>query len=168
MFTTLVFLKTLVCSFASYLLLGITGGTGAESYNVQDAQLSVSLALPAAASTTVTSTGIDTGETTALAVQPGNMDFLLTVPALSTTIAPNGDTITYSIMMADDVNMSVNPTALYPSVITQTGAGGVGAGATTYRFRIPSVSQRFIGFKAVSGAGITTAAALSASLYLAF
>lgn len=149
---------------ASALKLGISGGTGAESYNVRDSGLALTLAGPSAASTTVTSTGIDTGETTALAVQPGNLDFLLTAPALSTTILPDTRTMTYNILAADDAALSVNPTTLVAAAIVQTGAGGAGAIKATYRWRMPSVCQRYIGFTMVSGASTTTAAAVSATL----
>src|ERR1700744_4814200 len=84
------------------LMLGITGGTGTFSYNVADAALSLSLAGPGAASTTVTSTGIDTGETTALATQPGEMELIVSAPALSTTILPDTRTMTYNVVAADD------------------------------------------------------------------
>lgn len=147
------------------LVWGITGGTGAESYNVQDASASLSLALPNAASTTVNSAaGFDTGETTALAVQPGSFEFLLTAPALSTTILPDTRTMTYSVIAADDAAMSVNVTVLILGLITQTGAGGVGAAAATARYRLPSVCQRYIGLRITSGASTTDASAKTATL----
>lgn len=150
------------------IALGVTGGTGAESLNVRDSGAAISMVLPSAASTTVTSTGFDTGETTPLAVQPGNFEFLLTAPALSTTILPDTKTMTYSILAADDAAMSVNVTVLVTSAIAQVGAGGVGAAKATCRYRLPSVCQRYIGFKAVSGANTTDASALSGTLEALF
>jgi hypothetical protein len=150
------------------IVLGITGGTGAESYNVQDAQVALSLALPAAASSTVTSTGIDTGETTKNAVQLGSYEFLLTAPAVTTTMLPNTDTFTYNILCADDAALSVNVTTLVAAAIVQTGAGSAGAASAAYRYRLPSVSQRYVGFNVVSSAGTATAAAVSATMNAVF
>jgi hypothetical protein len=158
----------LAIGLALGIVLGITGGTGAESMNVRDSQLALTLALPAAASSTVTSTGIDTGETTPNAVQTGNYEFLLTAPALTTTILPDTKTMTYNLIAADDVALSVNPTTLVAAAILQTGAGGVGAAKATYRYRLPSVSQRYVGFNVVSGALTTTAVAVSGTLEALF
>jgi hypothetical protein len=164
MFTALIIGSLFLLAAA---LLGITGGTGAESYIAQDALLTLTLAGPAAASTTVKSTGLDTGETTRLATQAGNWEFLLTAPAMSAAVLPNGTTMTYAIIAADDVNLSVNPTTL-ATIITQTGAGGTGAPATSARYRLPTVSQRYVGFAMTSGAGTTTAAGVSATLAAVF
>ncbi len=146
-----------------------TGGTGAESYNVQDSQLSASLTLPNAASTTVTqATGFDTGETTALAVQPGNMELLLTAPALTTTMLPDTRTMSYDIIAADNAALSTNLTVLSTGIIVQTGAGGAGAAGTTARYRLPSVCQRYVGFRIRSGASTTDSSTLSATLAMVF
>ena len=166
MFTRLI--MSVLAAICFGLSMGITGGTGAESYNVRDAALFVSLAGPAGASLTVTSAGFDTGETTALAVQPGLSEFLLTAPALSTVILPNASTMTYNIVAADDAALTVSPTILVAGAIVQTGAGGVGAAKATYRYRLPSVSQRYIGFTMVSGAAVTTAVGVSATLEMVF
>lgn len=150
------------------MVLAVTGGTGAESFNVQDSGAAVTLALPSAASTTVTSTGFDLGETTALAVTDGKWEFLLTAPALTTTMLPNGDTMTYNIVAADNAALSTNPTTLVAGAIVQTGAGGVGAALAKYRYRLPSVSQRYIGITIVSGSGVTNSSTLSATLAALF
>ena len=150
------------------LSFGITGGTGALANNVRDAQLALSLAGPSAASTTVTSAAIDTGETTANAVQPRAFDLLLTAPALTTTILPDTKTMTYNIIAADDSALSVNVTTLVAGAIVQTGAGGAGAVKATYRYTIPTVCQRYIGFTMVSGANTTTAAGVTATLEALF
>jgi hypothetical protein len=136
--------------------------------NLQDASLNQSLALPSAASTTVTSTGIDTGATTADAYQIGGIDYLLTAPALNTTQLPDTKTVTYSILVSAAANMGT-PTTLSASVIVQTGAGGVGAASATYRFRLPSqlpggTGIRYVGFKAVTGAATGDCSAASATL----
>jgi hypothetical protein len=154
-----------VLLYIAYSVMGITGGTGAESHNVQDSALNLTLALPSAASTTViTNPGIDTGETTALAVQPGDMELLLTAPAVTTTMVPDTKTMTYNIVHADNAAMTTNLNTLVAGAIVQTGAGGAGAALATYRCRLPSVCQRYVGLQIVSGANTTTAAAVSATL----
>lgn len=40
-------------------------------------------------------------------------------------------------------------------VIVQTGAGGVGAAAATFRFRLPQVTKRYIGFVITPSANST-------------
>ena len=164
------FLLNALAALCIGLMAGITGGTGAESYNVRDSQLTISLAGPAAASTTVTSAvnNFDSGETTALAVQPGLMEFLLTAPALNATILPNAATMTYQIVAADDAALSVNLTVLLPGAIVQTGAGGVGAALATRRWRMPTVCQRYIGFQITSSVGTTTAVAAIATMESVF
>jgi hypothetical protein len=57
-----------------------------------------------------------------------------------------------------------SPTTKIASAIVQTGAGGVGAAAATYRFRAASDWPRYVGFTAVSGVSTTDASALSATL----
>jgi microcystin-dependent protein len=166
MFTGILLAACLVAAIAA-LLLGVTGGTGAESYNLPDANMQLTLAGPAAASSTVVSSaGFDTGETTALAFQSGDFEWQLTAPALSATILPNGDTMTTNIVAADNAAMSTNLTVL--ASIVQTGAGGAGAASASIRYRLPSVCQRFIGIQTVSGSGTTTAAGVSATLNALF
>lgn len=139
--------------------------------NLQDASLTLTRALPSAASTTVTSaTSIDTGVTSSVAIQPGQMEFILTAPALNTTQLPDTRTVTYNIIVSAAANLGT-PTTLLAAAIVQTGAGGAGAAAASTRFRIPSAlpgsASRYIGFTAVTGASTGDCSAASATLALA-
>lgn len=121
-------------------------------FNLQDASLILALALSNGAGT-VTSGAIDTGDLTKNAVQPGDMEYVLTAPALTTAQLANAATMTYNIITSANANLS-SPTVLIPGAIVQTGAGGTGAAAATYTFRLPPEAQEFVGFQAVnSGSG---------------
>jgi hypothetical protein len=131
----------------------------ASSHNLRDATRKLSLALGNGAATVYSTPGLDTGKSTALATQPGDVEYLLTAPAMNATEMPDAKTMIYSILH-DDVNpIDSSSVVLMPSVITQTGAGGAGCAAATYRFRLPSDAKPIIGFKAVgSAAGNATTA----------
>ncbi|HZZ28475.1 MAG TPA: hypothetical protein VFE46_10780 [Pirellulales bacterium] len=137
-----------------------------SSLNLRDAQLKGTLALPSAASTTVNGGGVDTADGTHGALV-ARSEFLLTYPAVTTTMAPDGDTITYSVIESVNSDMS-SPTVKYPSVAVQTGAGGAGAAGGTFRFRTEVDCSRYIGVRIVSGSGITNSSAVSATLEMLF
>lgn len=143
----------------------VTGGTGVESYNLQDDNLQLTLALPAGNATTVTAAaGIDLGETTANAVTPANWELLLAAPAIAATGLPTGATLTYAIIAADNAALSGNVTTLHPSLIVQTGVANAAAAAKA-RYKLPSVCQRYIGFTITSSDAATgNLSALSATL----
>jgi hypothetical protein len=125
-----------------------------SSMNLQDASLTVTLALPAAASSTVTSaTGVDTGVSTAASYQPAEVEYQLT----------NATTVTYSLISSASSNMS-SPTTLISGVLVQTGAGGVGAASNSARYRLPSNAGRYIGFTATTSASTGNCSAASAIL----
>jgi len=132
------------------------------AHAVKDAQLTNTRALPAAASATV--------DGAALNLDHGSFgdfladtEFKLSAPAVNATMAPDTRTFTYSIIHSDNADLS-SPTVLYPSVITQTGAGGVGAAATSFTFRVPVDVKKYIGTRVVSGASTADASAVSATL----
>lgn len=127
------------------------------AFGVADYSLRRAKALPAAASTATSTDGIDLRLDRHFLAE---VEFRLTAPALTTTILPDTKTCTYSIEMDDDSGFG-SPTVLYPSVLVQTGAGGAGAAAAEYRFRVPAEVQRYIRAKATFGADTTTGAALS-------
>ncbi len=117
---------------------------------VKDAQVKISVALPNGAATATPTAGIDTGkvDTGSIGYQEGDFEFILTAPALTTVQQPDGKTTIYNIITSANSDLSA-PTTLMPAVITQTGAGSAGSAAATYRFRLPSNSQRYVGFNAV-------------------
>lgn len=130
---------------------------------LRDANLKVTKALPGSA-TNVTSTSIDTGKTTAAGVQPGDVEFLLSAPALTTAMLGDAATMKYDILTSDSADLS-NPVAYITTALTQTGAGGAGAAASTFRFRLPSDAKRYVGFKATNSAA-GNASTVSATLEL--
>jgi hypothetical protein len=118
---------------------------------VRDALAKVTAALPNGAATVYTTTGIDT-ETTTTGAHLSGVEFLLTAPALVVGDLGNGDTMKYSIL-TDTVNpIDGSSTVLFADCIVQTGAGGAGAAAATFRFRLPSDAGRILGVKAVNSA----------------
>lgn len=131
-------------------------------YNLKDAQLKVTRALTASAST-VYSTGLDTGDS-ALADNLAPVEYLLTVPALTSTMAPDTRTFIYSIMTDSTATISGSSTVLFSSVITQTGASSSGAAGTTFRFKLPVDCARYVGVRIVGGTSTGDASSVSATL----
>jgi len=121
---------------------------------LKDALLKGTLVLPNGAAN-VSGAGIDTA-TGPFGDVIANVEFLLTAPVLTTTEQPDAKTLTYDIIQSNNSDMS-SPTALYPGVLVQTGAGGVGAALATFTFRVPVDVQRYVGIKATgSAAGNST------------
>src|SRR4051812_17262610 len=126
---------------------------------LRDAQLKLTRALPNGAATVYSSPGIDTDKSTAQGSQPGSVEYLLSAPAMNATEMPDAKTMIYSILTDTIDPVDGSSTVLMPSVITQTGAGGVGCAAQTYRFRLPSNADRIVSFRAVgSASGVATTA----------
>src|SRR4051794_8714278 len=78
----------------SLLMLG-------AAFGMRDASIKVTKALPTAASGSVTSAGIDTGKGS-FGDQVADVEYLLTAPALTTTMLPDTRTATYIIEHDDD------------------------------------------------------------------
>lgn len=131
--------------------------------SVRDNSLKLTRALPNGAAT-VYSTGLDTG-VGPQGSQPANVEYLLSAPAMNATEMPDGKTMIYSILTDTVAPIDGSSTVLYPSVLTQTGAGGAGCAAATFRFKLPSTATRILGFRAVgsaSGNATTASATLEA------
>lgn len=128
---------------------------------LKDAALKLTRALPNGAATVYASPGIDTNKATAQGKQLAGMEFILTAPAMNTTEMPDAKAMIYSILVDDVDPVDSASDVLMPSVITQTGAGGAGCAAVTYRFRLPTNAKRIVGFRAVGSASgnSTTASA---------
>lgn len=138
-----------------------------SNFNLKDANLKVSRALPASASASVTSaTAIDLGHGS-----NGNPLFsgelLVTAPAVNTTMAPDTRTFTYDLVSSANSDLS-SPTTVVAGIIVQTGAGGVGAVGASARYKPASDSKRYYGVKITSGASTTDASAVSATLEAVF
>ena len=119
---------------------------------LKDAQLKLTRALPNGAATVYATPGLDLQKTTALGSVPKDLEYLLSAPAMNATQMPDSKTMTYSILIDTVDPVDASSTVLMPSVIVQTGAGGVGCAATNYRFRLPSNATRILGFRAVGSA----------------
>jgi hypothetical protein len=136
----------------------------AGRYGLQDASLNNSIALPAAPGT-VTSAVLDTGTLTGLSAQLAECEALLSAPVLTTAQLPDGKTATYSVMGGATADAL---TSLVGSAIVQTGAGGAGAAAATYRFKLPSNCPRYLAVQVVTGALAGDCHLASAALQLLF
>ena len=139
-----------------------------DSRAILDANYIVTRALPASASATVNSASLDLGDAVSgipyATTETLNLQVL--APALSTTVAPDTRTMTY--VVADSADNSTFAAIGTLASQVQTGAGGVGAAAATYTFKLPPNTRRYIRLQITSGASTTDGSALSATLQLAF
>jgi len=126
---------------------------------VKDASLVKTKALPDGAAS-VYSDAFDLGALSGRGIRDVPCDLLLEAPALTTTEAPDTKTFTYEIQTDDDSAFG-SPTSIVPSCIVQTGAGGAGAAAASYRFRIPFNAERYIRVKCTA---VATCAGSTASM----
>lgn len=82
-----------------------------------------------------------------------DVEFEIEAPALGATPMPDAKTMKYDVIHSDSSDLS-GPSTLIAAAITQTGAGGAGCDAATYRFRLPTSVKRYVGVKATgSGSG---------------
>ena len=132
-------------------------------YNLRDAGVKKTIALPAGA-LTVNTAGIDL-EQTARGEMLAGMEVAMGGPALTVAQLPNGETITYSIEMDSDSAFGT-PTAIGGSTV-QTGAGGAGSAAVAHRAKLPNNCERYIRGKAVK-TGAASAATANGTLELLF
>jgi len=144
-------LGTMMALVALVLLGVMLAPAMATLPGVKDALAKVTAALPNGAATIYSTTGIDT-EVATSGAHLSNVEWLLTAPALVNADLGDGNTMKYSIL-TDTVNpIDGSSTVLFADCITQTGAGGAGAAAATFRFKLPTNAGRILGFKAVNSA----------------
>lgn len=136
------------------------------AFAVKDAAVKNTGELPDAASTTVDVAALDLGHGSH-GDFVASAEFKLSAPAVNTTMVPNTKTITYSVIHSDNADLS-SPDVLIASCIVQTGAGGAGAAAADYTFRVPVDVKRYLGARAVSGADVTDSSAVSLTLEALF
>lgn len=141
---------------------------------LQDALLNQTGALPAAASSSTNTGSIDLelatlhGET-----EWTRVEFEIDAPALNVTQLPNGDVVTYDVIVSASSNLGT-PTAVYAAILTQTGAGGAGAAAATRKFKLPGnlndylSGARYLGIRANTGSGTGNCSAASVGLAVNF
>lgn len=127
---------------------------------IQDASLNpAAFALPAAASTSVTSAVVDLGTD---AFRPESIEFDLAIPALSTVIAPDTRTVTVIIETSTTSNFAAVDAEIFRRVLTGAGAAGIAA-QTALRGKPPSNCAQYVRAKITFGASTTDASALSAT-----
>ena len=130
--------------------------------NIRDKSLEVTKALPNGAAA-ITSDGIDTGNSSQ-GDFVADCELEIQAPALVVGDLANGETMIYDIEHDDAADFSGVAT-LEAAVITQTGAGGVGAAAVTKRFKLTDGVKRYVRIKATnSGAGDASDKSLTAGL----
>ncbi|HEX3817533.1 MAG TPA: hypothetical protein VHW03_04525 [Chthoniobacterales bacterium] len=128
---------------------------------LRDANLTVTKALPAQNSTNASSS-IDTAN-----ANPGrvpNVEGLILLPA--TPSLANGQTVTLTFKDSAD-NSSFAASADVPAQVV-TGAGGVGAAALSYQFKLPIGLRRYIRVDATTSATTGDNTAVSYTLGLVF
>lgn len=132
------------------------------TFNLKDAQLQTTDALP---------NGAATAYSTVQDLQNGGhgdfvapCEILLTAPALNVTQQPDNKTLKYTIQSSVD-SAFTSPIDEYTDVITQTGAGGAGAAAATFRCRLKTSVKRYLRVKMVgSASGNSSTASLIVNL----
>lgn len=88
------------------------------------------------------SAGIDLGHSTK-GIAPGDMELLITAPAMAIAELADAQTLTYALIHDTDSAFG-SPVVLLDNLIVQTGAGGAGAAAATKQIRLPSNTNRYI------------------------
>lgn len=132
--------------------------------NIQDASLNpATFTLPASASSSTQSAAIDFGADT---FKPGNVELELSIPALSTTIAPDTRTVTAIWETSTTSNFATVARTIYSKVLT--GAGGAGISASLHRCRLPSDCERYVRAKVTFGASTTDGSAVSGTATVRF
>jgi hypothetical protein len=127
--------------------------------NIQDKDLTLTRALPTADGT-VTSSDFDLG---ADIYKGENYELEVTIPALTSTLLPNADTLTLTIQGG----AAVTPTTSINLVQVTTGTGSTVA-EQKIRFRLPSNCPRYINAKFVAAGGTGNMSGVSATIKLLF
>ncbi len=118
------------------------------THSKQDAALKVTLTLTANADAGV-SDGIDLKHSSR-GVPPGDMEVLISAPALAVGELADAATLKYTIYHDANPGFDDDEKALFSDVIVQTGGGGAGAAAATRQFRLPTDCKRYIRIKTAS------------------
>ena len=121
----------------------------------KDYGMKVTKTLPAS-DTVANSAGIDLGHDATGRVPLGT-EILIEAPALAVGELGNGNTMIYAVQMDTDSAFG-SPTSIYGTVLTQTGAGGVGAAAATKRVALPSDCERYIRVTATADTNLDASA----------
>jgi hypothetical protein len=140
-----------------------------QGFNLRDGNMKLTLALPAAPGTVISAAGLDL-EAGSFADFIAQSEILVSAPAVTTAMLPNGITMTYNLVVSASPNLS-SPTIIQQSVLVQTGAGGAGAVAATARARLPTnvgSIGRYVGLQVVEAATGGNSSTVSATLEVLF
>jgi hypothetical protein len=107
--------------------------------NIVDTLLVRTKALPNGAASTSTD-AIDLQSPTGNQFK-ADIEFQVGAPALGVTPLADAKTMIYKVEQSHD---NSSWASLYPEVLRQTGAGGVGAAAATMKFKVPTDVRRYI------------------------
>ena len=130
------------------------------SFQVADKLLTITAALPNGATNTST-TAIDLEHNNARQDFLANCEFLVSIPALTTTQLGDTQTITVSVETDNDAAFG-SAKVVISSLFVMTGAGGAGAAAASDRFRLPSNCERYVRVKATkTGASNASTASMT-------
>lgn len=134
------------CCGCGLLALGTIFAPG-----VKDSNLTVTKALPNGAAT-ISTAAIDLDVSTRSQFAGGpRVELLIEAPALA--FADLGDAATMKYEVYHDTDSAFgSEVSLYGVVLTQTGAGGVGAAAATKRVALPTDCKRYLRVKATNSA----------------
>jgi hypothetical protein len=127
--------------------------------NIADAALTITRALPDADGT-VTSSDFDLGADT---YKGENYELEITIPALSSTLLPNADTLTTTVQGG----ASAAPSTSLSLVHVTTGTGSTIA-EQKLRFRLPSNCPRYVNVKGVAAGGTGDMTGVSYTIKLLF
>lgn len=117
-------------------------------FNLRDTALKVTKALPNGAAT-ITSDGIQIQDTaTNQRAYQGDIELLVTCPALTVTELADTQTITYTIETSDASAFGSGVVVISTTAV-QTGAGGAGSAATSLRVRPNTDVKAYVRAKAV-------------------
>lgn len=114
--------------------------TNTKQFALGDAQHSKTKALPSGAST-IYSDPVDRGPAADRDLHLAPCELQVDAPALAVGQLADASTMTYLVQHSDDDSTYVT---INPSVGVQTGAGGAGAAAATYRYALPSTVKRYV------------------------
>lgn len=128
------------------------------TFQVADKLLTLTAALPNGAANTST-TAIDLEHNNARENFLADCEFLVSIPALTTTQLGDTQTITVSVETDNDVAFG-SAKVVISSLFVMTGASGAGAAAASDRFRLPSNCERYVRIKATK-AGTSNASTAS-------
>lgn len=139
--------------------MGVSNG-----FNMRDANLKNTRALPGSA-TTVYSSGIQI-DNSANGTFVAPCELLISAPACTTGQLGDTQTLVYFVQTDDNSSFS-SATNFSGTLITQTGASGAGAAAATARIKLPSTVEKYIRL-GVTKTGASDASAVSATLEVLF